>query len=164
VDDRWRVKITDFGLSRARQATYVSASGQGGTPEWMAPEVLCCGEVAEPADVYSYGVVLWELLSREAPWEGYNPMQVSLGGGGGAWGPLRVQGLPAVECTLSPLLCLYVQAAICASGSQQQVHHRLHRRPHVLTAVLPMLFCGRSSAWWATSIRRWRCPRKGTPF
>lgn len=86
VDDRWRVKITDFGLSRARQATYVSASGQGGTPEWMAPEVLCCGEVAEPADVYSYGVVLWELLSREAPWEGYNPMQVSLGAGEGVHG------------------------------------------------------------------------------
>ncbi|KAF6257891.1 kinase-like domain-containing protein, partial [Scenedesmus sp. NREL 46B-D3] len=76
VDERWRVKITDFGLSRARQQTYVSASAQGGTPEWMAPEVLRCESVAEPADVYSYGVVLWELITGRAPWENYNPMQV----------------------------------------------------------------------------------------
>jgi serine/threonine protein kinase len=52
VDERWRVKITDFGLSRARQHTFVSSSAQGGTPEWMAPEVLRCESVAEPADVY----------------------------------------------------------------------------------------------------------------
>jgi serine/threonine protein kinase len=39
LDDRWRVKITDFGLSRARQKTFLSSTAQGGTPEWMAPEV-----------------------------------------------------------------------------------------------------------------------------
>lgn len=42
LDERWRVKITDFGLSRARQNTFISAA-QGGTPEWMAPEVRLCG-------------------------------------------------------------------------------------------------------------------------
>jgi serine/threonine protein kinase len=56
VDERWRVKITDFGLSRARQRTFVSSSAQGGTPEWMAPEVLRCESVAEPADVYRWVV------------------------------------------------------------------------------------------------------------
>jgi len=35
----------------------------------MAPEVLCCEPVAEPADVFSYGVVLWELITGRAPWE-----------------------------------------------------------------------------------------------
>ena len=86
LDDRWRVKVTDFGLSRTRQQTYVSASGQGGTPEWMAPEVLRCEMVAEPADVYSYGVVLWELLTGQQPWETYNPMQVCGVGGAPAGG------------------------------------------------------------------------------
>jgi serine/threonine protein kinase len=42
----------------------------------MAPEVLRCESVAEPADVYSYGVVLWELITGRAPWESYNAMQV----------------------------------------------------------------------------------------
>lgn len=57
-------------------STFAIATLQGGTPEWMAPEVLRCEAVAEPADVYSYGVVLWELITGRAPWENYNPMQV----------------------------------------------------------------------------------------
>lgn len=40
MDDRWRIKIADFGLSRARSNTYVTSGACGGTPEWMAPEVL----------------------------------------------------------------------------------------------------------------------------
>lgn len=63
VDERWRVKITDFGLSRARQRTFVSSSAQGGTPEWMAPEVLRCESVAEPADVYRCVEWLLEALA-----------------------------------------------------------------------------------------------------
>lgn len=43
----------------------------------MAPEVLRCEAVTEAADVYSYGVVLWEVITGQAPWENYNPMQVS---------------------------------------------------------------------------------------
>lgn len=76
IDDRWRVKIADFGLSRVRSRTYVSSAAGGGTPEWMAPEVLRCEPFDERADVYSFGVVLWELLTGEAPWESLNPMQV----------------------------------------------------------------------------------------
>ena len=41
VDERWRVKISDFGLSTARYSTYLSSGKASGTPEWMAPEV--CG-------------------------------------------------------------------------------------------------------------------------
>ncbi|GFR40294.1 hypothetical protein Agub_g475 [Astrephomene gubernaculifera] len=76
VDDRWRVKIADFGLSRVRQRTYVSSGATSGSPEWMAPEVLRCDQYAEAADVYSYGVVLWELLTGQAPWADLNAMQV----------------------------------------------------------------------------------------
>lgn len=56
VDNRWRVKIADFGLSRLRFHTFLSGAGGGGTPEWMAPEVLRSEEqIDERADVYSYG-------------------------------------------------------------------------------------------------------------
>ena len=68
VDDKWRVKIADFGL-RARAATrdVSGRSGFHGTPEWMAPEMLRAEDYDEKADSYSYGVVLWELLAAQTP-------------------------------------------------------------------------------------------------
>lgn len=71
----WRVKIADFGLSHVRQKTYVSSGGFG-TPQWMAPEVLRSEPHEEAADVYSYGVLLWELLTGKVPWSHLSPLQV----------------------------------------------------------------------------------------
>eukprot|EP00897_Mesotaenium_endlicherianum_P003302 jgi/Mesen1/29/ME1078911C05710 len=42
----------------------------------MAPEVLEQEPYNEKADVYSYGIVLWELVTREEPFKGCHPMQV----------------------------------------------------------------------------------------
>lgn len=44
----------------------------------MAPEVLDNAPYDEKADVYSYGVVLWELITREEPFKGMHPMQVNV--------------------------------------------------------------------------------------
>lgn len=44
--------------------------------EWMAPEILRSESYDERADVYSYGVVLWECLTGQQPWQGLHPMQV----------------------------------------------------------------------------------------
>ncbi|QHO13026.1 uncharacterized protein DS421_15g511980 [Arachis hypogaea] len=44
--------------------------------EWMAPEVLRNEPSNEKCDVYSFGVILWELSTLQQPWGGMNPMQV----------------------------------------------------------------------------------------
>uniref|UniRef100_A0A1D1ZVD3 Protein kinase domain-containing protein n=1 Tax=Auxenochlorella protothecoides TaxID=3075 RepID=A0A1D1ZVD3_AUXPR len=76
LDDKWRVKIADFGLARLKVHAHVTPGAPSGTPEWMAPEVLRSEPYAEGADVYSYGVVLWEMLTGQQPWEGLLPVQV----------------------------------------------------------------------------------------
>lgn len=69
------VKVTDFGLSRLRVNSYVN-TGPGGTPEWMAPELLRQDPFNEMSDVFSFGVILWELVMCEKPWRDDHPMQI----------------------------------------------------------------------------------------
>ena len=76
VDRHWVVKVCDFGLSRMKNHTFLSSKSNAGTPEWMAPEVLRNEPSDEKSDVFSYGVIFWELLTRQEPWSGLNPMQV----------------------------------------------------------------------------------------
>lgn len=76
VDKNWTVKVCDFGLSRLKHSTFLSSKSTAGTPEWMAPEVLRNEKSNEKCDVYSFGVILWELATLKMPWKGMNPMQV----------------------------------------------------------------------------------------
>lgn len=62
------VNLTDFGLSRLRVESLVD-TGPGGTPEWMAPELLRQQPFNEQSDVFSFGVILWELVMCEKPWK-----------------------------------------------------------------------------------------------
>ena len=76
VDKHWVVKVCDFGLSRMKNHTFLSSKSNAGTPEWMAPEVLRNDPSDEKSDVFSYGVIFWELLTQQIPWSHLNPMQV----------------------------------------------------------------------------------------
>ncbi|KAL9243452.1 hypothetical protein vseg_017337 [Gypsophila vaccaria] len=76
VDKNWVVKVCDFGLSRMKHSTFLSSRSTAGTAEWMAPEVLRNEPSNEKCDVYSFGVILWELCTLQQPWGGMNPMQV----------------------------------------------------------------------------------------
>jgi tRNA A-37 threonylcarbamoyl transferase component Bud32 len=69
------VKITDFGLARF-QALDQHMTGAAGTFHWMAPEVIMNQPYTIKADVYSYGIVLWEILARRKPYEGINPTMI----------------------------------------------------------------------------------------
>lgn len=76
VDRKFTVKVCDFGLSRLKENTFLSSKTAAGTPEWMAPEVLRDEPSNEKSDIYSFGVILWELVTLQQPWSCLNPAQV----------------------------------------------------------------------------------------
>ena len=77
LDESYTAKVCDFGLSRLKEQER-SMTGNCGTVQWMAPEVLANMSYNEKADVYSFGIILWELLSRECPFDGMSPIQCAL--------------------------------------------------------------------------------------
>ncbi|XP_061990277.1 serine/threonine-protein kinase STY46-like isoform X1 [Rosa rugosa] len=76
VDKNWTVKVGDFGLSRFKHETFLINKSGRGTPQWMSPEFLRSEPSDEKSDIYSYGVILWELATEKIPWDNLNPMQV----------------------------------------------------------------------------------------
>ncbi|GMI35902.1 hypothetical protein TrCOL_g9849 [Triparma columacea] len=80
-----RAKVSDFGLSKSdvtmNTATVMSLATSGGfkgTPQWSAPEILQGGISAftEKADVYSFGVIMFEVLTGKRPWTGQGHPQI----------------------------------------------------------------------------------------
>ncbi|GLE00974.1 hypothetical protein PINS_up009771 [Pythium insidiosum] len=78
VDSDYTIKISDFGLARVK-AQIQTMTGYCGTVQWMAPEVLGCCKYTEKADVYSFGIVLWEIFSRRCPYDSMQAIQVAMG-------------------------------------------------------------------------------------
>ncbi|KHN08281.1 Serine/threonine-protein kinase CTR1-like protein [Glycine soja] len=76
VDKNWTAKVCDFGLSRFKANTFIPSKSVAGTPEWMAPEFLRGEPSNEKSDVFSFGVILWELVTMQQPWNGLSPAQV----------------------------------------------------------------------------------------
>ncbi|KAG2309510.1 hypothetical protein Bca52824_029258 [Brassica carinata] len=70
LSDDWTVKLCDFGLSIMMEGTTVDDTVPAGTPEWVAPEVIRNEPFSEKCDIYSFGVVMWELCTLSKPWEG----------------------------------------------------------------------------------------------
>jgi len=68
VDEENSMKITDFGTSRIVERATLMTSAIG-TVSWMAPEILNNEKYSEKADVYSFGIIIWEILSRKIPFE-----------------------------------------------------------------------------------------------
>ncbi|CAH8385369.1 unnamed protein product [Eruca vesicaria subsp. sativa] len=70
LSNDWTVKLCDFGLSIMMEGTTVNDIVPAGTPEWVAPEVIRNEPLSEKCDIYSFGVIMWELCTLSKPWEG----------------------------------------------------------------------------------------------
>ncbi|KAI7724461.1 hypothetical protein M8C21_005682 [Ambrosia artemisiifolia] len=76
VNKHWTVKICDFGLSRMMTESPMKETSSAGTPEWMAPELIRNEPFTEKCDIFSLGVIMWELCTLSRPWEGLPPERV----------------------------------------------------------------------------------------
>ncbi|XP_011034944.1 PREDICTED: tyrosine-protein kinase CSK-like isoform X2 [Populus euphratica] len=78
MDENGVVKVADFGVARVQDQTGVMTA-ETGTYRWMAPEVIEHKPYDHKADVFSFGIVLWELLTGKLPYEHLSPLQAAVG-------------------------------------------------------------------------------------
>jgi serine/threonine-protein kinase len=72
------VKVTDFGIARAGASDITEAGAIMGTAQYLSPEQAHGRQVTEASDLYSIGVVLFEMLTARAPFEGDSAVAVAL--------------------------------------------------------------------------------------
>jgi serine/threonine protein kinase len=77
-DRNLNVKLCDFAFSKFRQHLSNMMESQVGTPAWMAPEVLRGETYTHEADVYSFGVIIWEIVHRCEPLKGLHQFAVAI--------------------------------------------------------------------------------------
>ncbi|CAJ2675812.1 unnamed protein product [Trifolium pratense] len=78
MDEKGVVKVADFGVARLQNQSGIMTA-ETGTYRWMAPEVIQHKPYNHKADVFSFGIILWELLTRKLPYEDLSPLQAAIG-------------------------------------------------------------------------------------
>jgi serine/threonine-protein kinase len=78
VDGEGRVKVTDFGIARAGTSQMTETGSIVGTAQYLSPEQAKGGEIDPRSDLYSLGVVLYELLTGKTPFDGETPVEIAM--------------------------------------------------------------------------------------
>ena len=108
LDKEGCVYVSDFGLAKSLEAdalaaTAMTSAGQVlGTPRYMSPEQVECAPIDGRSDIYSFGLMLYEMVTGDLPFQG-NSLQLMLG---------RVQSIPRNPTVLNAKLPPYVAGII----------------------------------------------------
>ena len=78
IDKEGQAKIMDFGIARAMREKGITGAGAiVGTPEYMSPEQVEGKEADQRADIYALGVILFEMVTGQVPFEGDTPFSIA---------------------------------------------------------------------------------------
>jgi len=79
IDPDGRAKVTDFGIARSMEAKGLTATGRVlGTTDYVSPEQALGHQVTEQSDIYSLGIVLYEMLTGETPFSADTQVAVAM--------------------------------------------------------------------------------------
>jgi len=79
IDKEGDVRIMDFGIARSLEAKGITGAGvMIGTPEYMSPEQVEGKETDQRSDIYSLGVILYEMVTGRVPFEGDTPFTIGV--------------------------------------------------------------------------------------
>ncbi len=78
VDPEGVVKVTDFGIARAGASQMTEEGAIIGTAQYLSPEQARGAPVDQTSDLYSTGIVLFELLTGEVPFTGDSPVEIAM--------------------------------------------------------------------------------------
>jgi serine/threonine-protein kinase len=79
LDDEGRARIMDFGIARSLKEKGITGAGvMIGTPEYMSPEQVEGKEIDQRSDIYSLGVILYEMVTGQVPFEGDTPFTIGV--------------------------------------------------------------------------------------
>jgi serine/threonine protein kinase len=69
-------RVSDFGLAKMMQGNSIQLS-KTTNPRWTAPEVIKESKIGTAGDVYSFAIIMWEILTFQQPYEDMMSIQVS---------------------------------------------------------------------------------------
>ncbi len=78
VGDEGRLKVTDFGIARAGTSQMTEVGSIIGTAQYLSPEQAKGAPVDQTSDLYSLGIVLYELLTGTVPFNGDTPVEIAM--------------------------------------------------------------------------------------
>jgi len=158
--------LMDFGIARATDGTSMTATGAiVGTPDYMSPEQVKGVKAGMPSDVFSFGVILYEMLTGELPYQADTPMSKVM---------MRLSHRPrsvrAISAEVPKYLerivkrCLEIDPALrysragdvladldresASTSFTLRIQHEVKRRRHVIVAAALLAVAAAATSWW----------------